>query len=209
MWTIIIRSCHSTFRSSLILRWSCVQLLFLHSPLRVPQSHADTLHTASNHCYSFGKATSWCIGSNQWYSSYRPSVPPSPFQASQQARAVLAQRPSHTGNFGGEEKNRKERRKKKLWGLPWSSCKANTDFHPSLPVKPVSLDRNTQVLQQVESRTAKLFRGSSENYLPLFLFPPVSLSIRLPELSFQPFCSLLLSLGKRWTLVLLFIFFIY
>lgn len=58
---------------------------------------------------------------------------------------------------------------KKIRGLPWSSCNANTDFHPSLPVKPVSLDRNTQVLQQVECRTAKLFRVSSENYLPLFL----------------------------------------
>lgn len=104
----------------------------------------------------------------------------------------------------GWKKNRSGgERKKKLRGLPWSSCNANTDFHPSLPVKPVSLDRNTQVLQQVECRTAKLFRVSSENYPPPLFFSP---SIRLPELTFQPFCSLLLSLGKRWTLVLFFLY---
>lgn len=94
-------------------------------------------------------------------------------------RGPSSRRGRATQVTSGGGKNRKERRKKKtLWGLPWSSCKANTDFHPSLPVKPVSLDRNTQVLQQVESRTAKLFRAPLKIISHSFISPP-SLSLSL------------------------------
>lgn len=57
---------------------------------------------------------------------------------------------------------------------------------------------HTQVLRQVESLTANSSVAPSKIISPFSL----PLSLRLPQLSFQPFCSLLLSLGKRWTLVL-------
>lgn len=57
---------------------------------------------------------------------------------------------------------------KKLQGLLWSSCERKTDFHPSLPVKPVSLDRIHSSTSTGRVSERKVFRGSSENNLPLF-----------------------------------------
>lgn len=81
-----------------------------------------------------------------------------------------------------QEKNRKER-KKKLRGLLWSSCETNTDFHPSLPVKPVSLDRTHSSTSTGRVSNRKLFRGSSENNLPPFFLSPFT-SIEFPALLF-------------------------
>lgn len=78
------------------------------------------------------------------------------------------------------KKNRKE--KKKLRSLLWSSSEANTDFHPSLPVKPVSLDRTHSSTSTGRVSNRKLFRGSSENNLPLSLSPFTS--IEFPALLF-------------------------
>ena len=97
---------------------------------------------------------------------------------------------SHTGNSG--KKNSK--RWKNLRGLLWSACKSNTDFHPSsLPVKPVSLDRTF-----TSFGTGRVF----ERKLSCLLWKIIFLSPVYLRLSFQIFCSLFLSLGKRWTLVL-------
>lgn len=74
-----------------------------------------------------------------------------------------------------------ESRGKKLRGLLWSSCETNTDFHPSLPVKPVSQDRTQSSTSTGRVSNRKLFGGSSENNLPLF-----SLSVYLNWVS-SPF----------------------
>lgn len=80
-------------------------------------------------------------------------------RANRRGRLGLPSRrgPSHTGNSG-----------KKLQGSLWSWCEGDTDFLPSLPVKPVSLDstRSSTATGTVSDR--KLFRGSSENNLPPF-----------------------------------------
>lgn len=68
-------------------------------------------------------------------------------------------RPSHTGNSGG----------KKLQGSSWSSRERNTDFLPSLPVKPVSLDRAHSSTATGRVSDRKLFRGSSQINLPFSL----------------------------------------
>lgn len=117
--------------------------------------------------------------------------------------APLEQRPSHTGN--SVKKNSKARKKKKKPpGLLWLSCEGNTDFHPSLPVKPVSLDRTHSSTATGRVSDRKVFRGSSENNLPLFFFLSPFISIEFPALLFA-----LLITWKRWTLVLFFFILIF
>lgn len=113
-------------------------------------------------------------------------VPPSPFQTSQSTTPVLAQRQSHTGNSGAKKIERKEegKKKKQLRGLLWSSCEANTDFHP-LPVKPVSLDRTRSSTSTGRVSKRKLFRGCSESNLSLFSVSTFT-SIEFPALLFAP-----------------------
>ena len=86
--------------------------------------------------------------------------------------ALLAWRPGHTGN---SEKNRKERRKKTskaCYGVRVKETRISTLLYQ---LNQYLWIEHTQVLQQVESPTAKLFRGSSENNLPFFLSPFTSI----------------------------------
>ncbi|KAF3832435.1 hypothetical protein F7725_026100 [Dissostichus mawsoni] len=87
--------------------------------------------------------------------------------------AFLAWRSGHTGN--SEKKNRKERRKKNskaCYGVRVKETRISTLLYQ---LNQYLWIEHTQVLQQVESPTAKLFRGSSENNLPFFLSPFTSI----------------------------------
>lgn len=102
---------------------------------------------------------------------------------------LLAQRPGHTGN---SEKIERKGERKKLQGLSWSACERNTDFHPYLPVKPVSLDRKHSSTSSGRVSNRKLFRGSSENNLP-----PVSFYLPFTSIEFPAFLFALLITWKK------------
>ena len=81
----------------------------------------------------------------------------------------------------------RKKKKKKLRGLSWSWRERNTDFLPSLPVKPVSLDTTHSSTATGTVSDRKLLRGSSGNYLPsLFLSLSACTSIEFPALLFAP-----------------------
>lgn len=94
-----------------------------------------------------------------------------------------------------QEKNRKERKKNSgaCYGVRVKQTRISTLLYQ---LNQYLWIERTQVLQQVESLTA------NSSVAPLKIISPLFFSLRLPQLSFQPFCSLFLSLGKRWTLVL-------
>lgn len=105
--------------------------------------------------------------------------------------APLEQRPSHTGN--SVKKNSKARKKKKknlraCYGFRVKETRISTLLYQ---LNQYLWIEHTQVLQQVESLTAK------SSVAPLKIISPFfSFSLRLSQLSFQLFCSLFLSLGK-------------
>lgn len=103
--------------------------------------------------------------------------------------ALLAQRPSHTGN--SVKKIVRRGRKKNLracYGVRVKETRISTLLYQ---LNQYLWIEHTQVLQQVESLTAK------SSVAPLKIISPFfSFSLRLSQLSFQLFCSLFLSLGK-------------
>lgn len=105
--------------------------------------------------------------SDQWRDGIRPIVPPSPFQTDQW-EPPLAQRSGHTGNRREKNRNCEAR-----YGVRVKETRISTLL---LPVKPVSLDRAPQVLQQVESLLAKLLWKLSP---PSFFSLCLSLSVCL------------------------------
>lgn len=148
----------------------------------------------------FCETACWFNRPDQWDYSTHPNVPPSPLQTSQSATPLghggRATQVTQKKIEGGGKKNSWA-----CYGLRVKETRISTLLYQ---LNQYLWIEHTQVLRQVEFLTAKLFRSSSENNPPFSLSP----SLRLPQLSFQTFCSLFLSLGKRWTLVL-FLFWIF